>query len=83
MAIRAVAVVKAGPDIARQSTFMRLFSFATRVKERKLPRGCVSGEFRAAKLKSGLQDGPGFQVNEIESEWNGVPGTSVSAEILR
>jgi hypothetical protein len=33
MAIEAVAVVKAGPEIARQLNFMRLFSFATRLRE--------------------------------------------------
>jgi uncharacterized protein len=60
MAVKAVVVVNAGPDIARQSTFMRLFSFATRVKERWLPGSCVTRGFLAATLRSGLQEARGF-----------------------
>src|SRR3954465_5034597 len=53
-AIRAVAAVRAGPEVAGQSTFMRLFSFVPRVKRRKLPGGCVSGDFLASSLTGGL-----------------------------
>src|SRR4051794_2076478 len=58
-AIRAVAAVRAGPEVAGQSTFMRLFSFDPRVKRRRLPGRCGSRDFLASSLTGGLPKGRG------------------------
>src|ERR1700692_3938665 len=57
MAISAVAVVRAGPGIARQSNCMPV-SFATRVRGAFWRVGCVGGGLSRAILKARLT-GPG------------------------
>jgi hypothetical protein len=70
MAIKAAAAVSIGPKIARQSTFMRLFSFVTRLTFRDLPDGCAAASLFTASLKRRLpacRRFPGFfDQNHIE-----------------